>query len=58
MSENLERLPAAFENFLAGKSEWGAELLDPEVEWDASDVVFDLSGIYYGRQAVRQYWRE
>jgi ketosteroid isomerase-like protein len=58
MSENLEGLRAAFENFLAGKREWGAELLDPEVEWDASDVVFDLSGVHHGAEAARQYWRE
>jgi ketosteroid isomerase-like protein len=58
MSENLERLRAAFENFLAGKREWGAELLDPDVEWDASDVVFDLGGVHHGAEAARQYWRE
>jgi ketosteroid isomerase-like protein len=56
--ENVERLRAAFDNFLAGKSDFGAELLHPEVEWDASDVVFDLSGIYHGADAVQQYWRD
>jgi len=57
--ENVERLRVAFESFLAGKSEFGAELLDPDVVWDSSDpTVFDLSGIYRGPEAVRQYWRE
>ena len=57
--ENVQRLRVAFENFLAGKSDFGAELLDPEVEWDASDpTVFDLSGIYRGPEGVREYWRE
>ena len=52
--ENVERLRAAFDNFLAGKREWGRELLHPEVEWDASDVVFDLGGVYHGAQAAQQ----
>jgi ketosteroid isomerase-like protein len=56
--EDVERLRTAFDNFLAGKSEFGAELLDPDVEWDASDLVFDLSGVYHGPAAVRQYWRD
>jgi ketosteroid isomerase-like protein len=56
--ENVERLRAAFENFLAGSSDFGAEMLDSEVEWDASDVVFDLSGVFHGVEAVQQYWRE
>jgi ketosteroid isomerase-like protein len=57
--QNVELLRAAFENFLAGKSEFGAELLDPEVEWDASETpVFDISGMYRGKEDVRQFWRE
>jgi ketosteroid isomerase-like protein len=55
---NVERLRTAFDNFLAGGRDWGADLLHREVEWDASDVVFDLSGIYHGAEAVQQYWRE
>jgi ketosteroid isomerase-like protein len=55
--ENVDRLRPAFDNFLAGKSEFGAELLHPEVEWDASDLVFDLSGVSHGAEAVQQYWR-
>ena len=36
--ENVEMVRAAFEEFLAGRSDFGAELLDPDVEWDASDI--------------------
>ena len=57
--ENVELLRAAFENFLAGKSDFGAELLDPEVEWDASDnVALDIGGVYQGPEGVRQFWRD
>jgi ketosteroid isomerase-like protein len=57
--ENVERLRVAFEDFLARKSDFGAELLDPDVEWDASEPpVFDLSAIYRGPEGVRQYWRQ
>jgi ketosteroid isomerase-like protein len=57
--ENVELLRTAFDNFLAGKSEFGAELLDPEIEWDASETpVLDISGVYRGAEAVRQFWRE
>jgi ketosteroid isomerase-like protein len=55
---NVERLRTAFDNFLAGRRDWGADLLHTEVEWDASDVVFDLSGVHHGAEAVQQYWRE
>ena len=57
--ENVELLRAAFENFLAGKSEFGAELLDPDVEWDASETpVFDISEVYRGKEGVQHFWRE
>jgi hypothetical protein len=57
--ENAELYRAAIEDFLAGKSDWGAELADPEIEWDASQsTVPDLSGVYRGIEAVRQWWRE
>jgi ketosteroid isomerase-like protein len=56
--QNVERLRAAFDNFLAGRRAWGAELVHPEVEWDASDLVFDLSGVYHGAEAVQRYWRD
>jgi ketosteroid isomerase-like protein len=35
-----------------------AELWDPEIEWDGGDAVLDISGVYRGREAVRQWWRE
>ena len=35
--ENVERLRVAHDAFLAGQSEFGGELLDPDIEWDASD---------------------
>jgi ketosteroid isomerase-like protein len=57
--ENVERLRQAFDNFLAGKSEWGAELLDPNVEWDGTNaLIFDIDRVYHGQEGVRQYWRE
>jgi ketosteroid isomerase-like protein len=57
--ENVELLRVAHEAFLAGKSEFGAELLDPEIEWDASETpALDLSGVYRGIEAVQQFWRE
>ena len=57
--ENVERVRLAFESFLARKGEQGAELLHPEVEWDASDSsVLDISRIYRGKEGVRQFWRE
>jgi ketosteroid isomerase-like protein len=34
--------------------------LDPEIEWDASqvaDVVPDLAEVYWGHEGVRTYWR-
>jgi ketosteroid isomerase-like protein len=57
--ENVERVRAAFEDFLAGKREFGADLLDPEIEWDASESpVLDNSDVYRGTEGVRQFWRE
>ena len=57
--ENLERLHVAYEDFLAGKSEFGAELLDPEIEWDASEAqIPDIAEVYRGIEGVRQFWRE
>ena len=56
---NVELVRAAFENFLAGSSDFGADLLDPAVEWDASETpVFDIRGVYRGPEEVRQWWRE
>jgi ketosteroid isomerase-like protein len=57
--ENVELLRRAFEVFLAGKSEFGLDLSDPEIEWDASEMpVPDMGGVYRGREGVRQFWRE
>jgi ketosteroid isomerase-like protein len=57
--DNVELVRAAFEKFLAGRSDFGVELLDPDVEWDASDLPLpDVSGIYRGPEGVRQFWRE
>jgi len=57
--ENVELVRKAFESFLARKKEWGSGLLDPEVEWDATELsVLDISGVYRGVDEVRQFWRE
>jgi uncharacterized protein len=57
--ENVELVRAAFEKFLAGRSDFGVELLDPDVEWDASEIPApDISGVYRGPEGVRQFWRE
>jgi ketosteroid isomerase-like protein len=56
--EDVARLRQAFDSFLAGGTEWGAELLDPEVEWDArNSTIFDISRIYHGPEGVRDFWR-
>ena len=57
--ENVRRLRGVFEDFLAGKSEFGAGLLDPGIEWDSSGLpILDISGVYRGIPSVRQFWRE
>jgi ketosteroid isomerase-like protein len=58
--ENVDVLRAAFENFLAGSSDFGAELLDPEVELDVSSrSLLDIGGrVYHGIDGVRQFWRD
>jgi ketosteroid isomerase-like protein len=57
--ENVELLRAALEEFLAGERDFGGQLLDPEVEWDASELpILDIGGLYRGPPAVRQFWRE
>ena len=57
--ENVERLRAGFESFLAGRSDFGVELLDPEVEWDGTDSgVPDLAAVYRGVDGVQRFWRE
>jgi ketosteroid isomerase-like protein len=65
--ENVEILRASLEDFLAGTSESdredmltrGSKGWDPEIELDASETpVLDISGVYRGRDAVQQFWRE
>jgi hypothetical protein len=67
--ENVERVRTVLENYISRKGEFDAdgmltklpdeELLDPEIEWDASEVpVLDIRGVYRGIDAVRHYWRE
>jgi SnoaL-like protein len=65
--KNVELLRASIEAFRAGTSESDregmltkiAELWDPDIEMDTSEVpVLDISGIYRGKEAVRQFWRE
>jgi ketosteroid isomerase-like protein len=57
--ENVERLRTVFEEFLAGNREFGADLLDPDVEWDSSELAaLDIRGVYRGRESVRRFWRE
>jgi SnoaL-like domain len=65
--ENVDLLRASIEAFRAGTSESDregmltkiAELWDPDIEMDTSEVpVLDISGVYRGKEAVRQFWRE
>jgi ketosteroid isomerase-like protein len=57
--ENVELVCGAFERFLAGGSDFGVELLDPQVEWDATEhPVPELAAVYRGVEEVRQFWRE
>jgi ketosteroid isomerase-like protein len=57
--ENVELVRGAFERFLAGGSDFGVELLDPQVEWDATEhPVPELAVVYRGVEAVQQFWRE
>ena len=66
--ENVELWRTSIEEFRAGTSESDreatltkmAELQDPEIEWDASEASAtpDIGGVYRGKEAVRQWWRE
>ena len=50
--ENVERVRAAFEEFLAGEREFGADL-------DSSELpALDIRGVYRGVEPVRRFWRE
>jgi hypothetical protein len=63
----VERLRASLEAFLAGTSESDreailtkfAELWDPDIEMDSTEnSTLGVSGVYRGKDAVRQVWRE
>jgi ketosteroid isomerase-like protein len=65
--ENVERFRGFVEDFLAGSGETDreawltglAELWDPDIEWDISEVPFpDLAPVGRGRDAMRQWWAE
>jgi hypothetical protein len=65
--ENVERWRARIEAIWAGRGEFDpeatisamAEQWDPEIELDASEApALDISGVYRGIEAVRQWWRE
>ena len=65
--ENVELWRTAIEDFLAitSESEWEgwiartAETWDREIEWDASGFnVPGVTGIYRGKEAVKEFWRE
>jgi ketosteroid isomerase-like protein len=67
--ENVALARGIYEDFKAGRTEFdaegtitrmaGEELWDQDIEWDASGAVApDLTGIYRGKDAVRQSWRE
>jgi hypothetical protein len=68
--QNVERLRASIEAFLtgtAGTSESDregmltkiAELWDPDIEMDSTEnSILDISGVYRGKDAIKQVWRE
>jgi len=65
--ENVKQLRASIEAFRAGTSESDregmltkiAELLDPDIELDASEAAIpDIAEVYRGIEGVRQFWRE
>ena len=65
--ENVERLRASTEAFRAGTSESDREamitkiagLYDPDMDLDTSEgSVLDVSGVYRGTGAAKQFWRE
>jgi hypothetical protein len=66
--ENVELVRGAFEGFIAGESEFDTngtlikmnseDLWDPDIELDCHDGLPDISGVYRGVDAVRQWWRE
>ena len=66
--ENVELVRGAFEEFLAGGSEFDTEgmltkmnsedLWDPDIELDCPEGLPDFAGVFRGTEAVRRWWRE
>jgi ketosteroid isomerase-like protein len=65
--ENVELYRAVLEEFRTASSgsDWEpwlarmTDVLDPEIEWDASGSPMpDLGGVHRGRDAVVRWWRE
>ena len=52
--ENVEVVRRAYEAFNAGELGTVLAILDPDIEWNASDVFFDQPRTYRGRRA----WQE
>ena len=57
--ENVERVRGAFEAFLRRDLGSSADILHPDIVWDASDSsIFDISRVYHGHEGVAEFWRE
>jgi ketosteroid isomerase-like protein len=59
--ENVEVVRQLYEAFLRRDNERPFELLDPDIEWDASRMPVQApgsTGVYRGHQGVRAFWRE
>ena len=57
--ENVERVRGAFEAFLRRDLGSSADILHPDIVWDASDSsIFDISRVYHGLDGVGEFWRE
>jgi hypothetical protein len=67
--ENMDLARRTIDDLIAGEGQFDSEgmlarmphedLLDPQIEWDASEVpVLDLARIYRGIEDVRHYWRQ
>jgi len=65
--ENVEIWRGVVEDFLVGESEasWEAwlararDVLDPEIEWDATEAPMpDIADVYHGQDEVLRWWHE
>jgi ketosteroid isomerase-like protein len=64
--ENVELWRGVVDDFLVGESAgWEAWLersraiLDPEIEWDATEAPMpDIADVYHGRDGVLRWWQE